>query len=406
MTEQRPVLFVTKEFSVEPRSGGMLRTLALVRTLSRVGRTVVVVSPAGIHRVRRAADGQVGVERLRPASAGGLLANASTLLTYRTIGGTRLGGRALVAALREALGSLGPFTLAVLDHTVVVGTRRLLPPELRCVVSMHNVESDLMRQRVSAEHGPRRLAARVETRLLQRQERAAMRDPVVVCTEADRDALLARREGAAQVVVARNGVSAPDAAPARPAVPAVAGATELLFTGALDWAPNITGILWLVTSDAWRRLVTKRPDVILVVAGRRPSQAFRRAVEAAPNTVVHADVPSMQPLLDRARLGVVPLLEGGGSRIKLLEYAANALPSVSTVVGAAGLDRLPDGVVVQTPEDPQSFCDAVLEALERPPSLTAQTVAAVLDVYEWENALGPVRELAEALSSSAAGISA
>lgn len=393
-----PFLFVTKEFGLPATSGGMLRTLAMVRWLAGHGN-VVVVHPKGVHGARRDADGQILVEQLRAAPERSLAADAATVLTYRSIGAPRTCGSPLLVGLRETLDRLGPFRAAVVDHTCVFGVERLLPQDLPVVLSTHNVESDLMRQRADAETGWQHYAARAESRLLRHLEKSVgARRPTVVCTAADGEAVTADTDGNA-VVVARNGVTPPTRPLRREAErEGRINADELLFTGALDWRPNVNGILWLLESQAWRDLVAERPNLVLTVAGRHPSADFVRRVEAAGHARVEADVPSMEPLLARARLGVAPLLEGGGSRIKLLEYVAYALPSVSTVVGASGLDGLPERAILQTPQDAQAFCDGVRRALDEGPMVLDEAdVQAMLDRYGWDRALAPIAGVLQAV---------
>ncbi|GAB94324.1 GT2 family glycosyltransferase [Kineosphaera limosa] len=409
VTDQAPFLLITKEFGVPATSGGMLRTLALVRWLARRG-PVVVVHPKGVHGARLAdptADSmpdsmpdsgiepEIVIEQLRQAPPRSLAHDAVSAFTYRSLGAPRTCGAGLLTGLRESLDQLGPFRAAIVDHTCVFGVESLLPAQLPVVLSTHNVESDLMRQRADAESGWQHYAALAETRLLRRLEMGVgARRPTVVCTAADGAAVTADTDGNA-VVVARNGVTPPSRPLRAEALAAGAINTdELLFTGALDWRPNINGILWLLESDAWKALCQERPNLVLTVAGRNPSPEFVQRVQAADGARVEADVPSMEPLLTRARLGVAPLLEGGGSRIKLLEYAAYALPSVSTFVGASGLDGLPEVAVRQTPEDAQAFCDALRAALDHGPTvLDEAVVATVLDRYGWDRALAPIADL-------------
>lgn len=423
----RPFLFVTKEFGIPPTSGGMLRTLAMVRWFAARGE-VVLVAPDGVRRVTREpgtdelsidllkepgarpgaeAGTEVGTEpggESGPdtkARAAGVLsgalrsaADAASVLSYRSIGAPRTCGSAVLEGTRRALAEYGPFRAAVVDHTCAFGVADMLPEGLPVMLSTHNIESDLMAQRAQAETGAMKLAAELEARLLRRLERTVgARYPMIVCTE--HDAEQARRDGSPAVVVARNGVTPPEN-PGRARLAAEGGVdeNELLFTGALDWRPNINGITWLLGSQAWADLVRERPGLVLTVAGRNPSPEFVAMVESAPGARVKANVPSMRPLLEGARLGVAPLLEGGGSRIKLLEYVAHGLPSVSTRVGASGLDGLPEGVIHQTEEDAQAFCDAIRAELDGGPVVLPESdVEAMLDIYGWDTALSPIDEL-------------
>ena len=316
------------------------------------------------------------------------------MLSYRSIGAPRTCGSSVIGGTKRALAEYGPFRAAVVDHTCAFGVADMLPEGLPVMLSTHNIESDLMAQRAQAETGPMKVAATLEARLLRRLERTVgARYPMIVCTE--HDAEQARRDGSPSVVVARNGVTPPEN-PGRARLAAEGGVdpNELLFTGALDWRPNINGITWLLGSQAWADLVRERPGLVLTVAGRNPSPEFVALVESAPGARVMANVPSMRPLLEGARLGVAPLLEGGGSRIKLLEYVAHGLPSVSTRVGASGLDGLPDGVIRQTDEDAQAFCDAIRAELDGGAVvLPERDVEAMLDIYGWDTALSPIDEL-------------
>ena len=401
----RPFLFVTKEFGVPPTSGGMLRTLALVEWFAARGE-VVLVAPDGVRRVTRDADsGEVNIEMVKatdePQDAGSRLAglrkgaaDASSLLSYRSIGAPRTCGAAVLDGTEYALAEHGPFRGAVVDHTCAFGVADRLPDGLPVMLSTHNIESDLMAQRAQAESGAMKVAAVLEAKLLRSLERTVgSRHPMIVCTEHDGEQ--ARRDGSPAVVVARNGVTPPEH-PGREAAAREGriNENELLFTGALDWRPNINGITWLLQSQAWADLVRERPELVLTVAGRNPSDEFVRLVESAPGARVLANVPSMRPLLEGARLGVAPLLEGGGSRIKLLEYIAHGLPSVSTFVGASGLDGLPEGVIRQCEEDAVAFCDAVRAELDGGPVvLPHSAVDAMLDIYGWDTALSPIDSL-------------
>ncbi|MDO5629207.1 MAG: glycosyltransferase [Mobilicoccus sp.] len=387
--DTRPILLVTKEFGRPATSGGMLRTLALATWLAGHA-PVVVVAPTGVTGVRRSGE-EIVLEELRGAPASSRVADLFTLPRYRSIGAPRTCGAPLVTALTETLRELGPFRAAVVDHTCLFGMADLLPPDLPTVLSTHNVESDLMHQRAEAESGAMKIAAHLESRLLRALERGVgAQYPTIVCTAGDGDVVAS--DGAPAVVVARNGVTPPSGLDRAAALAENPHGVELLFTGALDWRPNIGGILWLVESPEWADLVARR-GLTLTVAGRNPSDSFRARLEAAPGVRVEANVPSMEPLLARARLGVAPLLEGGGSRIKLLEYIAHGLPSVSTIVGASGLDGLPDGAIVQTPQDQVAFCAAIEDALDAPAILPEDDVAAMLAVYGWDSALSPAAQV-------------
>lgn len=115
--------------------------------------------------------------------------------------------------------------------------------------------------------------------------------------------------------------------PARPTV---------LFVGSLDYLPNQDAVR-LLLDEIVPRVRYDMPDVIFRVAGRRPPEWMAKDCQAARVDLI-PNPPDMAPLYRDATVTVVPLLSGGGTRIKILEAFAHGVPVVSTTVGAEGLD--------------------------------------------------------------------
>ncbi|SNV22356.1 dTDP-Rha:alpha-D-GlcNAc-pyrophosphate polyprenol, alpha-3-L-rhamnosyltransferase [Dermatophilus congolensis] len=392
-----PFLFVTKEFGIPATSGGMLRTLAMVRWFAERD-DVILVTPKGVKKASGSGE-HFTVEDIFTPKSGPFsrVEDATSFMRYRSLGALRLCGDAVIEGVQYALEQYGPFRGSIIDHTSLFAIADILPEGLPVWLSTHNVESDLMAQRAHAETGAMKVAAYAEAALLKTLEKGTgARHPMIVCTE--HDAHQARKDGTSTVIVARNGVTPPPPEKRRGGSQAAKiDSLELLFTGALDWRPNINGILWLIESPQWADLISRHHGLVLTIAGRNPSEEFRARVQAAPGTRLEANVPSMAPLLERARLGIAPLLEGGGSRIKLLEYIGYGLPSVSTHVGASGLDGLPEGVIRTTSEDLSRFCEAIeIELLHGEKILPQDAVDAMLAVYGWDAALAPIEQLLEA----------
>jgi len=91
--------------------------------------------------------------------------------------------------------------------------------------------------------------------------------------------------------------------------------------------------------------------------GASPGKEVKRL--ACEHVVVHGTVPDMRPYYRDAAIVVVPLLHGGGTRLKILEAGACGKAIVSTSVGAEGLDFCPgrDLVLADSAED---FAEAVI----------------------------------------------
>ena len=106
--------------------------------------------------------------------------------------------------------------------------------------------------------------------------------------------------------------------------------------GGLDWRPNLDGIDCFLKT-AFPMVVDACPDIRLDVVGCNPPPWLIEQIGRHPNITLHANVPDVIPHLSAAGIMVVPLRVGGGSRLKIIEAAANGLPVVSTRIGAEGL---------------------------------------------------------------------
>jgi glycosyltransferase involved in cell wall biosynthesis len=153
----------------------------------------------------------------------------------------------------------------------------------------------------------------------------------------------------------------PNAVPraATPTRDAAARSYDLLFVGNLSYAPNVDAVRWLC--GAVRPLLR---GASIAIVGSAPSEAVRRLGELDGVTVA-GDVPEVGSWYARARVAVVPMRVGGGTRTKIPEALAHGRPVVSTSVGASGLPSGADrGVLVA--DRAETFAAACLGLLGDP----------------------------------------
>ncbi|MEI8339951.1 MAG: glycosyltransferase [Verrucomicrobiota bacterium] len=112
-------------------------------------------------------------------------------------------------------------------------------------------------------------------------------------------------------------------------------APTILFCGAMDYSPNITGLAWYFEHcDA--EVLCRIPDRRVLIVGKNPLPQVREFGKITGVTVT-GEVPDVRPYYQRAWLQMVPLLIGGGTRLKIVESLAIGTPVVSTTIGAQGL---------------------------------------------------------------------
>lgn len=206
----------------------------------------------------------------------------------------------------------------------------------------------------------------VQWNKLARYERQAMRGcDLVLAVSADDQQTLRRLEQHATIGVVPNGVDSAvfsQSALARERRSALAFAgSPIVFTGTLDFRPNIDAALWF-GQEVLPRIRVHRPDARFVVVGKRPA-AILGTLPAEAVTIV-GEVPDARPFIAGACVYVVPMRIGGGVRLKLLEALALEAPVVSTSMGAEGVDGLRNDEHCLIADDPAAFAAAVLHLLD------------------------------------------
>jgi glycosyltransferase involved in cell wall biosynthesis len=183
-----------------------------------------------------------------------------------------------------------------------------------------------------AATGANRWARKLEGKLVRRFERSRYPrfDRVVVVSDEDREALLGVQPSLS-IEVIRNGVDAQ----AFDSDGTVRDPNLILFTGVMNYAPNVTAADFLA-----RRVLPRVRETIaearLALVGRDPPLDVR-VLGTLPGIEVVGEVPDMRPWLSRAGVYACPMQSGTGIKNKLLEAMANGLPCVATRLALQGL---------------------------------------------------------------------
>lgn len=111
---------------------------------------------------------------------------------------------------------------------------------------------------------------------------------------------------------------------------------NILFLGQLSYIPNIAAVDLLI-EQIYPQLKAIYPNCRLILAGRNPTKKMQAAGQEYPGIIVTGRIPDVRPYLAAASVLVVPLLQGGGTRLKILEAFAAGCPVISTAKGAEGL---------------------------------------------------------------------
>lgn len=227
------------------------------------------------------------------------------------------------------------------------------------VIDHHNSEYTLVRRYLAQERNPIRLIyGWLEGLKLRLWERNVSRraDVILACSDTDRKIFKSLAPDVPAVVV-------PNVIDVDQYVPVETGhSTTILYTGGMDWYPNQDAVQYFAREimPSVRKAI---PRVRFVIAGRNPSEAFRKSLADLSDVEFTGAVADMRKEIAKAAVCVVPLRIGSGTRLKILEAAAMAKPVVSTAIGAEGLEFQNRQEIILA-DDPELFAQCVIKLLK------------------------------------------
>ena len=258
------------------------------------------------------------------------------------------------------------YKLGIVEHFWCASYAPLLRQHCdRLVLDLHNIESELAQTHARAARWPASWASERFAESYRRLEKEWLPkfDTLLVTSEQDR-----ARVDHPHVIVYPNAL--PEIAE-----PHVAEENCIVFSGNLEYHPNLEAVRWFRT-NVWPRVRSSGVEWRLV--GRNP-EAIASIVGGDDRIKLIGPVDDAIPELARAKVCIVPLLSGSGTRFKILEAWAAKRAVVSTTIGAEGLGAR-GGEQILIADDPEQFT-AEIERLLQDPALSQRLGAAGRALY-------------------------
>ena len=357
------VLWVNTNFMHPTTKGGQIRTLEMLRHLSRWHEIhyVAIEDPKHPEGPARAPEYSSKCYPFRyqipdKRSAAFWMDLARGLVSPEPVAVERFHPPGMRAFL-EGLIARERFDRAVVDH---LAPTSYFPDLGGAVFFQHNVETVIWRRRV--QHSANVLSRwynGMQARRMYEYERRVSREAGRIVAVSETDAEEMRRLfDVDHVSVVPTGVNLEYFAR-----PSGAGTkTDLVFVGSMDWMPNVDGVQWFVR-EVLPLIRKHRAKASFTIAGRLPPPDILRLAGEDPQIRVTGTVPDIRPYVWESALSIVPLRIGGGTRLKIYESMGAGVPVVSTTVGAEGLSvNPPEDIRIADSAD--AFAAACLELLD------------------------------------------
>jgi sugar transferase (PEP-CTERM/EpsH1 system associated) len=176
----------------------------------------------------------------------------------------------------------------------------------------------------------------------------------------------------------------------------------VLFTGVMDYEPNVDGVVWFAR-ECWPQVRARFPDARFTIVGSRPVRAVRDLASHA-GIEVTGRVPQTPPYFDRAAVAVAPLRLARGVQNKVLEAMSMGVAVVASPQAAQGLGTVPAEALWLADGAPPTV-EAVCALLGDPARARAMGRAAAAWIrahYRWDQVLAHFDAAIEAALAAAA----
>lgn len=283
----------------------------------------------------------------------------------------------------------GAYDACVVD-SVFMGW--LIPDLRKCgkpvFLRAHNVENEIWMRLSKNQSSPVKRAYFERTAVsLRKWEHRIARTASHVLAITDRDAEAFRRMGNGNVYTYPAGVDTEEFSP----LADVEKDIDILFFGSLEWEANVEAIHWFA-ERVWPKFVGL--EVQWTIAGRNPDGSVRKLAELDSSIVLLPNVESAVGTYRRARILVVPLLSGGGMRLKILEAMAAGVAIVTTSLGIEGIEAQ-HGAHVMIADDAEQMYNTInflLGSAEMCDMLGAMARQLAEERYSWSSSIRGVDE--------------
>lgn len=388
------ILFLAHRIPFPPDRGDKIRSWHVLKYLAERARVHLAcfadddADAANIEGLKAALGDRLGRTHVEVRAIGKAAAAARALSSGKPLSLTLFDSPRLRGFVEERLGDA-----RVTGVYVFSGQMAQYVPEgarQRFVMDFVDMDSEKFAAYAEAGGGVMRHVHAREARLLSDFERAvAERADVSLFVSEAEAALFRRRTGVPNVQALANGIDSGFFAPTADfeRLPSGEGLI-LLFTGQMDYRPNIEAVSWFA-----REVLPLVPGARFVIAGRNPAPEVTAL--ATDGVTVTGAVRDMRSWLAAADVGVAPLRIARGIQNKVLEAMAMARPVVASPAAFEGIEAEP-GRHLLVAEEPAAMADAIRRLLADRAVADALGAAArdhVRKTYRWEARLEPLAGL-------------
>jgi sugar transferase (PEP-CTERM/EpsH1 system associated) len=389
-------LFLAHRIPFPPDRGDKIRSWNLLKHLATLGTVHLATfaddeaDAAHLPALREALNGALGEAHVEIRKGSRAAAAARALLTNKPASLTLFDSAAMRAFVARTLAAQDIGTIFAFSGQMA----QFVPSSTSARFVMDFVDMDSAKFAAYGRKGvgPMSLVNRREGARLFAWERAvaARADTSLFVSEAE--AQLFRTRAAlpnADIRALQNGVDLDFYDPQAAFPPLTAPHPLIVFTGQMDYAPNVGAVAWFAEN-----VLPRLPGATFAIVGRNPTEAVR-SLRDRPGVLVTGAVADVRSWLAAADVVAAPLLIARGVQNKVLEAMAMARAVVASPAAFEGIEAEPGThlLVAESAEDQAHAIQTLLDHPAQARALGAAARARMDEAYRWEARLAPLAEI-------------
>lgn len=385
------ILFLAHRIPYPPDRGDKIRSWHLLRHLAKLARVHLAcfaddeADAAHLPALREALKGRLGEARVEVRRTSKAIAGARALLERRPVSLTLFDSAALRDFVRRLLATRDISTIFAFSGQMA----QFVPPRApqRFVMDFGDMDSEKFAA-YADEGGLMAPIHRREARTLFAFERAvaARADVSLFVSEAEAAVFREKvRLPGVDIRALQNGADLKFYNPAAAVRSVEAPHPLLVFTGQMDYAPNIDAVRWFAAE-----VMPRLPRATFAIVGRNPSDAVRKL--AGERVLVTGAVEDVRAWLAEADIVVAPLRIARGIQNKVLEAMAMGKPVVASPAAFEGIqaEQGRDLLVADSAEEQAMAIASVLADPVRAAAIGTAARRRMEEGYRWETQLAPL----------------
>jgi len=340
------ILFLAQRVPYPPNKGEKIRTFHQIKFLKELGHAITVAAPIednNEYEYFEALEKQYCQQTVKAKPAPRFWRLLRGLFKNQSLSVANFHSKLLQQKIDKLLNSLKPDVIFCTSSSMaeyvfqscLFKNAKLQERKTLLVMDFMDLDSDKWQQYAKHAKFPMRQIYVREAKLLSSYEQRVHRDfdACLFTTQAEIDLFLEIAENSGKLYPIANGL---DTDFFKPANKDYSQAPVLLFTGVMDYLPNIDAVVWFV-ENTWLKIKEIWPGATFIIAGMNPTNKVE-ALTKYDGIIITGFVDDIRSYYDKAHYFIAPLRVARGLQNKLLQAFACGLPVVSTDAAAEGID--------------------------------------------------------------------